>query len=162
MSRIWDALQKVEKLRDVESVAATALPDRMRLTDKQRVAIRALLRTSTIGEAASAAEVTEVTLRRWLSRPAFVAEYYTAGREEIESSMRRLDAATETAMGVLEQARDLMEAVRIRAERVGAAIQRESNDQHNGHGRREESDTLHNGANGSHVGNAPQFPDRLP
>ena len=28
MSRIWDALQKVEKLRDVEGVATLPLPDR--------------------------------------------------------------------------------------------------------------------------------------
>lgn len=124
MSRIWDALQKVEKLRDVEGVVSLALPDRIRLTVKQRIAIRALLRTSTIEEAAAAAQVTDVTLRRWLSRPAFVAEYYRAGREEIEESMRRLDVATDSAIAVLEQARDLIEAVRVRAERsVGEASQ---------------------------------------
>ncbi len=121
MSRIWDALQKVEKLRDVEEVASSALPNGIRLTDKQRLAIRALLRTSTVEEAAAAADVTEVTLRRWLARPAFVAEYYRAGRNEIEESMRRLDSATETAMAVLEQAHELMDAVRTRCDRLGVA-----------------------------------------
>lgn len=121
MSRIWDALRKVEQLRDVNEVAAIALPDHIRLTEKQSLAIRALLRTSTLEEAALAAEVTEVTLRRWLGRPGFVAEYYRAGRCEIEESMRRLDAATESAVAVLEKARDLMGAVGARVERIQSA-----------------------------------------
>ncbi len=118
MSRIWDALRKVEQLRGVDEAAAVALPDHIRLTKKQSLAIRALLRTSTLEEAASAAEVTEVTLRRWLGRPAFVAEYYRAGRGEIEESMRRLDAATESAVAVLEKAREVMGAVGARVERL--------------------------------------------
>ncbi len=117
MSRIWEALQKVEKARDEEVEAVVPVEvGRMRLTPKQQVAVQALLRTSTLEEAAVAAEVTEMTLRRWLGRPGFVAEYYAAGRAEIERSMQRLDRATETAAAVLAQANRLLGGVRERAE----------------------------------------------
>ncbi len=116
MSKIWDALQKVEELRDLGGGAgAVVLPERIRLTPKQRVAIQALLRTATLEDAAEAAGVSEMTLRRWLGRPGFVAEYYYAGRRDIEEAMARLDAATQTAMDVLEQARDLLARIGARS-----------------------------------------------
>jgi len=115
MSRIWDALQKVEELRDAADLPRLTLTGRLRLTPKQRVAIHALLRTATIEEAAAAAGVTETTLHRWLGKPGFVSEYYLAGRREIEDAMMRLDTATGTALSVLEQAREILTAVRRRA-----------------------------------------------
>jgi len=116
MSKIWDALQKVEDLRDLGGGAgAVVVPERIRLTPKQRVAIQALLRTATLEEAAEAAGVSQMTLRRWLGRPGFVAEYYYAGRRDIEEAMARLDSATQTAMEVLEQARDLLARIGARS-----------------------------------------------
>ncbi len=120
MSRIWDALQKVEELRDAGDFHRLMVPGRLRLTPKQRVSIHALLRTTTIEEAAVAAGVTETTLRRWLGKPGFVTEYYLTGRREIEDAMTRLDTATGTALSVLEQARDLLADVRRRADRAGS------------------------------------------
>ena len=125
MSRIWDALKKVEKLRDVEGLPPDSIPeilqDSIRLTPKQRVAIQALLRTPTMADAAAAAGVNEMTLRRWLGKPGFVAAYYEAGRAEIDEAMRRLDSATDTAVAVLAQARELLTSVRARADRALAA-----------------------------------------
>ncbi len=118
MSRIWDALQKIEKQRDdvTQSHSGDFDLDKVRLTPKQRVAIHALLRTSTIEEAAGAAGVTEKSLRRWLGQPGFVAAYYAAGRDEIDSMMEKLDTATQKALAVLEQAGELLRTIGMPAE----------------------------------------------
>jgi len=117
MSRIWDALQKIEDQRELSGANLPLGQEPLRLSVIQRTAIEALLRTESIADAAQAANITEKTLRRWLGRPAFVAEYYAAGRAEIESSLQRLDGATETALAILSEARDVLQGVRDRAAR---------------------------------------------
>jgi len=121
MSRIWDALQKVEDQRGGSGAHLPVAPEPLRLSVMQRTAIQALLRTESIAEAAQAANITERTLRRWLGRPDFVAEYYAAGRAEIESSLQRLDGATETALAKLAEARDVLQGVRNRVARNSSA-----------------------------------------
>ena len=114
MSRIWDALQKIEKERDdAASGTLSEFADlsNVRLDAKQRLAVRALLRTSTLEAAAKAADVEEDQLRKWLAQPAFVSAYYDAGRSEIEMMMEKLDAATQKALAVLEQAGALLRSV---------------------------------------------------
>ncbi len=117
MSRILEALQSAEVSREDGTDPPGLEPGRIRLTVKQRVAIRALLRTPTVEEAAIAAGVTERTLRRWLGRPGFVAEYYATGRVEIETAAARVEVATKSALAALGEARDLLQAVRDRATR---------------------------------------------
>jgi transposase-like protein len=117
MSRIWDALQKVEDLREAVPGQAPVDEEQTGLTVTQRTAIQALLRTATIAEAAQAVGVTDRTLRRWLARPGFVAAYYAAGRAEIETSLQRLGHSTETALAVLAEARELLQGVRDRTAR---------------------------------------------
>lgn len=111
MSRILEALNQVEESRDRDEAPEAGILG-VQLTAKQQVAIRALLRTSTVEEAAAAAGIPDRTLRRWLSRPGFVAGYYAAGRLEIESSLRRLEKATEAAAAVLEQTREILRGLR--------------------------------------------------
>lgn len=121
MSRIWDALQKVEDQREGPVAHRPIGQEPLRLSVIQRTAIEALLRTESIAEAAQAANITEKTLRRWLGRPDFVAQYYAAGRAEIESSLQRLDSATETALAILAEARDVLQGVRDRMARKSPA-----------------------------------------
>jgi hypothetical protein len=68
---------------------------------KHEEAIAALLKTTTVRAAADMAGVGERTLRRWLTRPAFQAEYRRARRELIQGAIHVLLRSTETATHTL-------------------------------------------------------------
>lgn len=108
MNRISEALSRIDEVPSGDS------PSGVQLTELQRMAIRALLRTSTVAQAAELAGVPERTLQRWLSRPGFVSEYYAAGRAEIEESRRRLEHATGITLVALGKAREILRTVRGR------------------------------------------------
>jgi len=116
MSKIWDAIQKVEENRGDGAGAAGELPDRVRLTPKQTAAVQALLDTDCLGRAAQRSGVTERTLRKWLEQPSFVGAYYAAGRSRVAESLQRLRARSVEAVEVLRKALDDDDPmVRIRA-----------------------------------------------
>lgn len=127
MSKIWDALQKVERNREDEPGTPTELPYRVQLTPKQMAAVRALLETDALSRAAEISGVKERTLRKWLEQPSFVAAYYAAGRAQLAQSLQRLRAMTGDAVEVLRSAlEDDDPMVRIRAAAAilqGAALQ---------------------------------------
>lgn len=104
MSKIWDALQKVEKNRDGEPGAAERVPGRAPLTQKQLAAVRGLLEADSLANAAEISGVTERTLRKWLEQPGFMAAYYAAGEAHLAQSLPRLRAATSDAIEVLRSA----------------------------------------------------------
>ena len=116
MSKIWDALQKIEQKREVEPGTPTELPYRVQLTPKQMAAVRGLLETDSLERAAELSGVKERTLRKWLEQPSFVAAYYAAGRAQLSQSLQRLRATTGDAVEVLRSAlEDEDPMVRIRA-----------------------------------------------
>ncbi len=116
MSKIWDALQKVEQNRDGDPEQQGQPARRIELTVKQMAAVRGLLETDSLPKAAELSGVTERTLRKWLEQPAFVAAYYAAGRAQLAQSMQRLRATTGEAVEVLRAAlSDKDPTVRIRA-----------------------------------------------
>ncbi len=116
MSKIWDALQKIEQNREVEPGTPSELPYRIQLTPKQTAAIRGLLETDSLERAAELSGVKERTLRKWLEQPSFVAAYYAAGRAQLYQSLQRLRATTGDAVEVLRSAlEDDNPMVRIRA-----------------------------------------------
>ncbi len=116
MSKIWDALQKVEENREGPPGTPSELPYRIQLTPKQIASIRGLLETDTLAEAAKIGGVKESTLRKWLEQPSFVAAYYAAGRARLSQSLQRLRATTGDAVEVLKKALgDDDPMVRIRA-----------------------------------------------
>ena len=71
---------------------------------KREQAIAALLATSTIAEAASAAGVSERTLRRWLAAPAFQADYRAAREQAVRIAVGRLQGLLSAATEALERA----------------------------------------------------------
>jgi hypothetical protein len=87
-----------------------------KLTRKQEQAIGALLSEQTLAGAAEKVGVNEVTLRRWLKLPDFLAAYREARREVVEKSVAQLQqsswAASTTLLRLL--AAD-SESVRLRA-----------------------------------------------
>jgi hypothetical protein len=116
MSKIWDALQKVEQNRDGDPSSPIPMTGRSGLTQKQMAAVRALLETDALTRAAEISGVTERTLRKWLDQPAFVAAYYGAARAQLAQSVQRLRAMTGDAVEVLRGALgDDDPMVRIRA-----------------------------------------------
>jgi hypothetical protein len=117
MSKIWDALQKVEENREGEPGGTpTELPYRVQLTPKQLAAVRALLASDSLTDAAEASGVRERTLQRWLEQPSFVAAYYAAGRAQLAQSLQRLRGLTGDAVEVLRVSlSDPDPLVRIRA-----------------------------------------------
>jgi hypothetical protein len=116
MSKIWDALQKVERNREYEPGTPTELPYRVQLTPKQMAAVHGLLATDSLTKAAEISGVKERTLRKWLEQPSFVAAYYAAGRAQLAQSLQRLRAMTGSAVDVLRIAlEDDDPMVRIRA-----------------------------------------------
>ncbi len=116
MSKIWDALQKVEENREGEPGTPTELPYRVQLTPKQTSAVRALLETDSLVLAAESSGVKERTLRKWLEQPSFVAAYYAAGRAQLAQSLQRLRGMTGEAVEVLRASlEDADPMVRIRA-----------------------------------------------
>ncbi len=116
MSKIWDALQKVEENREDEPGTPTELPYRVQLTPKQVAAVRALLETDSMTKAAELSGVKERTLRKWLEQPSFVAAYYAAGKTQLAQSLLRLQGLTGAAVEVLRSSlEDEDPMVRIRA-----------------------------------------------
>lgn len=107
MSRVWDALQRIEQQRQ-DDVWEFVVPDRIWLTPKQQLAVQALLQCDSLAEAACLTGVAEVTLRRWLTRPGFITAFYLAGREQLELERARLDAATDKAIDKLRHAREAL------------------------------------------------------
>jgi len=101
MSKIWDALQKVEENREDGPAEVVDRDNRKRLTAKQRAAVLALLDTDCLEDAASIAKVSERTLSKWLEQPDFVAAYYAATERRVAESVQRLRASTAEAVEVL-------------------------------------------------------------
>jgi len=123
MSRIWDALQRIEQQRR-DSATELVVPERIHLTPNQRLALRALLETDSLAEAARLTGVAEMTLRRWLTQPGFIAAYYVAGREQLELERERLDAATGDAIEKLRQAREMVAKLTVVADELRRLIPR--------------------------------------
>lgn len=116
MSRIWEALQEVERNRDSEPGVARPPRNRGTLTQKQQAAVRGLLQADSLKGVAEASGVSERTLRKWLDQPEFLAAVYEAGEEQVAQSLQRLRAATADAVEVLRAAlRDDDPMVRIGA-----------------------------------------------
>lgn len=116
MSKIWDALKKVEQNRDGEPTHAVRRTNGVALTQKQALAIRFLLECDSLSLAAKNCGVAERTLRKWLDQPEFVAAYCDAGEELMARSLQRLRAASNDAVEVLRTAlRDDDPMVRIGA-----------------------------------------------
>jgi hypothetical protein len=78
VSKIWQALKRVERQR--EPAVAAAAPPTGHLSPTQRAAVRALLAHGSVGAAAEACGVSAATLERWLKNPDFVAAYHVASR----------------------------------------------------------------------------------
>ncbi len=87
-----------------------------KLTRKQEQAIGALLSEQTIASAANQVGISEVTLRRWLKQPDFLAAYRAARREVVEKAVAQLQqsswAASTTLLKLLASSSD---SVRLRA-----------------------------------------------
>jgi hypothetical protein len=73
-----------------------------KLTHKQETAIAALLEDTSVAGAASAASVSERTLRGWLALPAFQQALYRARQRSVDSSMTRLLRLADRAATILE------------------------------------------------------------
>ena len=63
--------------------------------------LSALLQTSSLTEAAKLAEVSEVTVWRYLKDPAFSEKYHNARKAVLETAIRRLQAASGEAVETL-------------------------------------------------------------
>jgi len=88
------------------------------LTAKQQRAVRVLLTSKSVGEAAQLAGVGERTLFRWLTEPPFKAALSVAEGELLDVATRRLlglqDKAIETFENVLKD-EEATQVVRLRA-----------------------------------------------
>jgi len=73
----------------------------LRLSEKQVIAIQALMRSRTYSEAAEAAGVSRCTLYRWLKDDLFNAELSKQQNELIKRSSRKLAGALDLAVDVL-------------------------------------------------------------
>jgi hypothetical protein len=73
----------------------------LRLSEKQVIAIQALMRSRTYSEAAEAAGVSRVTLYRWLKDDLFNAELSKQKNELIKRSSRKLAGSLDLAVDVL-------------------------------------------------------------
>ena len=90
-----------------------------KLTRKQEQAIGALLSEQTLGGAAEKVGVSEVTIRRWLKLPDFLAAYREARREVVEKSVAQMQqsswAASTTLIRLLGSGSD---SIRLQAART--------------------------------------------
>lgn len=71
------------------------------ISPKQHKALGALLTSSTIGDAARAANVGERTMHAWLAEPTFALAYRTARREAVGQAISRLQQNSGMAVVVL-------------------------------------------------------------
>lgn len=91
------------------------------LTAPQRRAIRALMESSTNGEAAKTARIAESTLYRWLNDPIFKSALQEAEAQAAGHTTRRLSTGTGLALDVLISILENKEAgdsIRLQAARV--------------------------------------------
>lgn len=90
-----------------------------KLTPKQERAIRALLTSKNVGEAAAAIGVSERTLYRWLTDPAFRAALSVAEGDLLDAATRRLLTLQDDAIGAFEDVLtggpDVTDTARLRA-----------------------------------------------
>ena len=87
------------------------------LSEKQIIAIQALMRSRSYTEAAAAAGIGRTTLYRWLQNDLFKAELSKQKNELIERSSRKLAGALDQAVNVLI---DLLEAKQPNIRRLAA------------------------------------------
>jgi hypothetical protein len=73
-----------------------------KLTRKQEQAIAALLVHPTLGEAAQAVGIGEVTLWRWLQREDFQAQFRDARRQAVSHAIARLQQVSTEAVDTLQ------------------------------------------------------------
>ena len=71
------------------------------LTRRQEAFLVALLSCTTIGEAATTAQIAEVTATRWLKTPAFQAVYREARRQVVQHAIGQVQQATGAAVETL-------------------------------------------------------------
>jgi hypothetical protein len=91
------------------------------LNPKQEIAIAALISRNTIKDAAAAANVSEVTLWRWMKQPAFKRAYTEARWRAVQQAIAILQNATSTAAIVLHKVAEDEDAdprVRVYASRA--------------------------------------------
>ncbi len=74
-----------------------------KLTRTMERAIARLLTCRTIGEAATAAKMSEKTLRNWLKLPDFQAAYRCARRQVVEQVITQLQRSTDVAVNALQR-----------------------------------------------------------
>jgi hypothetical protein len=100
-----------------------------KLDRNMEAAIAALLARPSIKAAAAEVGVNEQTLRAWLKRPAFLAEYRAARRQLVESALARLQKATGKAVKTLveslkaDKAADRIRAATILLEQAVRAVE---------------------------------------
>ena len=90
----------------------------MRVSSKQRAAIRALVSSKQKQEAAAAAGVRPETVSRWLGQPAFRAELTRAQDAALSGVALEMTAGASDMLGVLREValdREMPGGVRIRA-----------------------------------------------
>lgn len=99
------------------------------LSPAQISGVMALVGSGSVKEAARAARVDERTVRRWLDRPAFRAEYRAAAREAAADGVSALLAAQRHAVAALVSGLDAESpATRVRAARALLEIGRHALD----------------------------------
>jgi hypothetical protein len=81
-----------------------------KLTPKQERALVALLDCGEIKEASERAEVSDVTLWRWLQTPLFQSRYRAARRQVVERAIAQLQADSTVAARVLREVAEDKEA----------------------------------------------------
>ncbi|MGJ9414228.1 hypothetical protein ACHAAC_16110 [Aeromicrobium sp. CF4.19] len=99
------------------------------LSPAQGLAVRTLVVSGSVTEAAQAAKVTERTVRRWLHTAAFTMSYRAAARQASSEATSALLAAQHEAVRTLVAAlRDATPAVRVRAARALLEVGRHAAD----------------------------------
>lgn len=98
---------------------AASVSESKKLTPKQEQAVRALLTSKAVGEAAGAVGVSERTLYRWLADPAFRAALSVAEGDLLDAATRRLLTLQDNAIGAFEDVLtggpDVTDTARLRA-----------------------------------------------
>lgn len=79
------------------------MSDQKKITPKQHRGLVALMAEPTMGRAAAAAGVNEITIRRWLKQPHFQEALATAEAQAIAEAARSLSAASREAVEYLRQ-----------------------------------------------------------
>ena len=93
------------------------------LTPKQHKALKGLLDTGRITEAATAANVSERTLYRWLTMPEFRTALVAAEGDAIDGSVRRLVSLSSQAADTLETVMQAAESDHVRLQAARAVFE---------------------------------------